>query len=208
MLDYDRIAAAQAVHSPFSYLTARNLLDRTMLDELTDDFPFLTGPGLFPPSELCYGPVFAELIEEIRQPRLRLLMEEKFEIDLADKPLMVTVRGFCQKKDGRIHVDSTDKLVTCLLYLNGPHWPEQGGRLRLLRGPHSLDDPIAEIAPDGGTLVAFRRSDQSWHGHEPYEGERRAIMFNWMRSEAVLRKNLLRHKLSSFAKGFGLATGY
>ncbi|HMA51159.1 MAG TPA: 2OG-Fe(II) oxygenase [Magnetospirillaceae bacterium] len=208
MLDYDRIAATPAVHDPFSHFTVENLLDRTSLAALTEDFPFVLGPGLFPPTDLSYGPSFAKLIEEIAQPRLRLLMEEKFDLDLSDKPLMITVRGFCQKKDGRIHVDSTDKLVTCLLYLNKPYWGEQGGRLRLLRGPYSLDDAIAEIPPNGGTLVAFRRSDQSWHGHEPYEGERRAIMFNWMKSEAVLRKNLLRHKLSSFAKSFGLAAGY
>jgi len=208
LLDFDRIARTDATHSPFSYLTAPEVLDRASLAELTGDFPFLVGAGLYPLSDLTYGPAFADLVEDIRQPRLRELMEEKFDIDLSDKPLMITVRGFCQKKDGRIHVDSKDKLVTCLLYLNGPNWAEEGGRLRLLRGPRSLDDPIAEIPPAGGTLVAFRRSDNSWHGHEPFEGERRAIMFNWMRSDAVLRKNLLRHKLSSFAKGFGLATGY
>lgn len=208
MLDYDRIAAAQAIHHPFSYLTVGNVLDRTSLAALTEDFPFLLGPGLFPPSDLSYGPSFANLIEEIAQPRLRLLMEEKFGIDLSDKPLMITVRGFCRKKDGRIHVDSTDKLVTCLLYLNKPYWGEQGGRLRLLHGPRDIEDAIAEIPPEGGRLVAFRRSDNSWHGHEPYEGERRAIMFNWMSSVSVLRKNVLRHKLSSFAKSFGLAADY
>lgn len=208
MLDLDRIAATKAIHSPFSYLTAEGVLDRSALAEIIGDFPFLMGTGIYPLSGLTYGPSFARLVEAIRQKRLRELMEEKFDIDLADKPLMITVRGFCQPKDGRIHVDSKDKLVTCLLYLNGPYWSGEGGSLRLLRGPDSLDDAIAEIPPLGGTLVAFRRSDNSWHGHEPYEGERRAIMFNWMASEAVLRKNLARHKLSAFVKNFGLATGY
>ena len=208
MLDFDRIAGTPATHSPFSYFTTEGVLDRTALAAVAGDFPFLVGSGLYPLSELSYGPAFARLVEDIRQPRLRELMEEKFDIDLSDKPLMITVRGYCQRKDGRIHVDSTDKLVTCLLYLNGLNWVEEGGCLRLLRGPHSLDDAIVELPPDGGRLIAFRRSDNSWHGHEPYEGERRAIMFNWMASGAALKKNLLRHKLSSFAKSFGLATGY
>ena len=208
MLDFGRIAAAPVVHSPFSYFTAGPVLDRPALGGVTADFPYLMGPGLYPLSDLSYGGAFARLVEDIETPELRRLMEEKFDIDLSDKPLMVTVRGFCQRKDGRIHVDSTDKLVTCLLYLNAPSWPERSGRLRLLRGPDSLDDMIAEIPPDGGTLLAFRRSDNSWHGHAPFEGERRAIMFNWMKSGAVLKKNVLRHKLSSFAKSFGLASGY
>ena len=207
MLNFDRIAAAPAVHHPFSFLCAGPVLDDSSLAGVSEDFPDLDGPGLFPLDGLNYGRRFAQLIEDLRQPRLRELMEAKFEVDLSDKPLMITVRGFCQRKDGRIHVDSTDKVVTGLLYLNAPLWTGEGGRLRLLRGPDSLDDSIAEIPPHGGTMLVFRRSDNSWHGHEPYEGPRRALMFNWMRSEAALGKNLLRHKVSAFIKR-GLAVGY
>lgn len=207
MLNFDRIAAASATHHPFSFFAAGPVLDESTLAGVTEDFPDLDGPGLFTLDGLTYGGRFARLVEELRLPRLRELMEKKFEIDLSDKPLMITVRGFCQRKDGRIHVDSTDKVVTGLLYLNNPLWTGEGGRLRLLNGPDSLDDSIAEIPPHGGTMLAFRRSDNSWHGHEPFEGPRRALMFNWMKSEAVLGKNLLRHKVSAFVKR-GLAVGY
>lgn len=207
MLNFDRIAAAPAVHHPFSFFCAGPVLDESMLAGVSADFPDLDGPGLFPLDGLDYGDRFTRLVEELRQPRLRQLMEEKFDVDLSDKPLMITVRGFCQRKDGRIHVDSTDKVVTGLLYLNEPLWTGEGGRLRLLRGPDSLDDSIAEIPPHGGTMLVFRRSDNSWHGHEPFEGPRRALMFNWMRSEAALGKNMLRHKVSAFIKR-GLAVGY
>jgi hypothetical protein len=207
LLNFDRIADAQAVHQPFSYFSAEHVLDQKALMTLARDFPIVDGPGLFTLDGLSYGPRFERLIEELRHPFLQRLMEEKFGVDLSDKPLMITVRGFCQQKDGRIHVDSTDKVVTGLLYLNEPNWDKEGGRLRLLRGPDSLDDPIAEVPPNGGTMLVFRRSDVSWHGHEPFEGPRRAVMFNWMRSGAALSKNLLRHRVSAFVKR-GLAVGY
>jgi hypothetical protein len=204
MLDFDRLGRAPLVSEPFPHLQAERLLDAAALARITADFPWIDKPGIFPLSELTYGEAFAELIEEIRGARLEALLGEKFGIDLSDKPLMVTVRGCCQKRDGRIHTDSKDKLVTCLLYLNGPQWKEEGGCLRLLRDGWSLDYPIAEVAPVGGNFVAFKRTDNSWHGHAPFVGERRYVMFNWVRSDAVLAKNLGRHKLSAAFKRLGL----
>ena len=43
---------------------------------------------------------------------------------------------------------------------------------------------IAEVPPLAGTLLAFRRSENSWHGHKPFDGLRRAIMLNWMTTAA------------------------
>ena len=95
---------------------------------------------------------------------------------------MITVRGRCAAKDGRIHTDSETKLVTVLIYFNEP-WEAKGGRLRLLRSPTDLNDMIGEVPPEAGTMIAFRRSDKSYHGHEPYEGVRRYVMINWMTSD-------------------------
>jgi Rps23 Pro-64 3,4-dihydroxylase Tpa1-like proline 4-hydroxylase len=112
---------------------------------------------------------------------------------------MVTLRGRCQEKDGRIHTDSEAKLVTALLYFNDG-WEAQGGRLRLLRSATDLTDIIAEVPPDLGTLVAFKRSDKSFHGHEPYVGVRRYVMINWMTSGLAAQRELMRHKISAHTK--------
>jgi SM-20-related protein len=112
---------------------------------------------------------------------------------------MITVRGRCQGKDGRIHTDSTAKLVTALLYFN-ESWEAKGGRLRLLRRPDDLNDIIAEVPPDSGTLVAFRRCECSFHGHEPFVGVRRYVMINWMASTFAAKRELLKHRLSATAK--------
>ncbi len=165
------------------------------------DFPDIRQPGIFPLSALSYGPAFARLIADIRSRELEEVMAEKYRVDLSDKPLMITVRGRAQSKDGRIHTDTKTKFVTCLLYLND-RWQEGEGRLRMLRGPDALDDFIAEIPPNGGTLASFLRAENSWHGHAPYTGERRYVMFNWMTSDASLHRELGRHRFSAKLKQF------
>jgi len=188
---------------PFPFIIAKGVVAEDDVAKVAADFPAIKSPGVFPLSELTYGPAFERLVEEIKSPELEALIAKKFDIDLSGRPLMVTVRGHCQSRDGRVHTDSQDKLITCLLYLNEPRWTQEGGSLRLLRDGDSLDHVIAEAPPNGGNFVAFKRTDNSWHGHAPYSGRRRAIMFNWVRSNAILAKNLGRHRLSAVAKRLG-----
>lgn len=98
-----------------------------------------------------------------------------------------------------IHTDTKDKVVTCLLYLN-EMWDQSGGRLRLLRTGDNLENYAAEVPPNGGAFAAFKVGENSWHGHKPYVGERRYVMFNWVRSEAALGRQLGRHSLSAKIK--------
>lgn len=208
MFQLNRLATASVVREPFPYMMATDVVDDGSLARVAADFPNITKPGIFPLSEVTYGQAFADLIKEVHSAELESLISDKFNVDLSDKPLFVTVRGFCQKKDGRIHTDSKDKIVTCLLYLNDKAWNEEGGRLRLLRDGRNLNNMIAEISPQGGTLVAFQRTENSWHGHAPFVGPRRYIMFNWVRSDVALAKNLGRHKLSAAFKRLGIFDGY
>jgi hypothetical protein len=59
---------------------------------------------------------------------------------------------------------------------------------------------IAEVPPLAGSRVAFRRTANSWHGHEPFEGPRRAIMLNWMTNAVAVRREVGRHRLSARLK--------
>lgn len=199
MINLARLAAAPVETAPFPYFSTQDLIEPDNLAAVSRDFPLIDKAGLFPLSGLTYGPAFERLISDLRRREFEVLMERKLGVDLSDKPLMITVRGRCAKRDGRPHTDSEDKIATGLLYLNDADWDAPGGRLRLLRSG-DVNDAISEIPPVGGTLVAFRRTDRSWHGHEPFEGPRRYIMFNWVRSEAALAKNVGRHKLSAAIK--------
>src|SRR5207248_2303767 len=136
---------------------------------------------------------FARLADELSGSELRQEIEHKFEIDLTNRPTMITVRGHSDGKDGRIHTDSATKLITMLLYLNSV-WPEEAGRLRLLRGPDDLEDYAAEVPPLAGAMVAFRRSTASFHGHRPHVGQRRVVQLNWVTDSAVVRRETARHR--------------
>ncbi|MGA3302677.1 MAG: 2OG-Fe(II) oxygenase [Methylovirgula sp.] len=185
--------------NPFPHLIVRNFLSKEKLAQISADFPDLPGPGAFPPRALRLKGTFAGLMDELCAPWLRRAVEEKFGIDLAGRPLVWTVRGHVRERDGSVHTDTGSKIVTLLLYLN-EKWDNAGGRLRLLRSPDSLDDPVVEIPPEGGTLLCFLRSDRSWHGHLPHAGERRAVQLNFVTDQQVAAREQRRHLLSARVK--------
>ena len=195
-LDLDRLRAAPLCRDPFDFVVVENFVDRDALSPLVADFPPVPGHGSFPVGSLACGPVFSRLVATLTGPALRSAVEEKFGLDLGRRPTMVTVRGRSDAKDGRIHTDSECKIITLLLYLNlGWECPE--GRLRLLRGPDDIDDYAQEVVPLGGTMVAFRRSARSFHGHRPHVGERRMVQLNWVTEPGVVQHELSRHRWSA-----------
>jgi Rps23 Pro-64 3,4-dihydroxylase Tpa1-like proline 4-hydroxylase len=115
---------------------------------------------------------------------------------------MVTARGVSAARDGQIHADSRTKLVTALIYMNND-WEAKTGRLRLLRGPTDLEDMVAEVPPDEGTLLIFKNEPHAWHGFHPFEGPRRVIQLNWVTDGGVVRREQFRHRISAFFKRLG-----
>jgi len=199
MLNFHAVERAAVATTPFEFLTAGDLLNDDDLAAVQSDFPRIDKPGVFPLGSLEYGQAFAALIEDIRSRRMMDLLGRKFGIELAGLPTMITVRGHAQGKDGRIHTDTKDKVVTGLLYLNSK-WEASGGRLRMLRTRRDLENFAAEVSPSGGTLAAFKVASNSWHGHKPFVGQRRNVMFNWLRSEAAPSRQVGRHKLAAKVK--------
>jgi hypothetical protein len=200
LVDFRRLAAADAQREPFEHLVAGELLRPDTVRQVVDEFPALPVSGLLPAGTLRLSPTLTRLADELRGAWMSRLLGEKFGIDLEDRPTMLTVRSQAAPRDGRIHTDSESKVVTLLLYLN-PGWQDEGGRLRLLRSGVDLEDYAAEVSPEAGTLVAFRRSDHSWHGHRRFVGTRRYIMVNWMRDSAVAAFETARHRLAAGLKG-------
>jgi len=166
---------------------------------LSVDYPVVVKPGSFPVSEVNGGPSFHALLEDLQGPEFEAAVAAKFGIELSRRPIMVTVRGRCRRKDGRIHTDSETKIITALVYMNHI-WTNDTGRLRLLRNKHDLEDMVAEVSPEWGTLVVFRRAHNSFHGHKPFVGERRAIQLNWVTDQAQVDHELARHRMSARLK--------
>lgn len=199
MLNMEALTSAPVQNDPFPYLIVPGFVRQGALEDIERDFPAIDVPGSLPLPSLRYGQKFRQFMDEIRGGAMRRAMAEKFAIDLSQRPTMITVRGRCRATDGKIHTDSTSKLITVLLYMNGK-WEQPGGRLRLLRSPNNLNDAFAEVPPDQGTLLAFKNQPNAWHGHESFEGQRRAIQLNWVTSRGVVLKEQWRHRLSAFMK--------
>lgn len=199
-IDLDSFRATALERVPYDYLIVPGFLRQEAVAAIDSDYPPISKPGSFPLDGLAPGPAFSALIEELEGNDMRAAFAEKFLLDLEGRPTTVTVRGHCQAKDGRIHTDTESKIITVLIYMNTEDWQDSGGRLRVLRSDSDLNDYAAEVPPQAGTLLAFRRSERSWHGHETYVGERRAIQLNWVTDETVVRREHRRHKLSAWLK--------
>jgi hypothetical protein len=199
LLDLDALRQAPLTRGPFTFSVIPAFVEPANAAAIRRDFPAIAYPGLLPVEATDFGPRFRDLIQELQSEPVARAISEKFDIDLVGRSTMITVRGRCQERDGRIHTDSTTKLVTALLYFNDV-WEAAGGRLRLLRRPDDLNDVIAEVPPNSGTLVIFRRSECSFHGHEPFIGVRRYVMINWMASTFAARRELLRQRISAGVK--------
>ena len=198
-INMEGLRAATVATEPFPYLIVPGFIHREAIAGVQADYPELELPGSFPLPTLTYGKNFRQIVEEIQGPEMTSVMSEKFGMDLSHRPTMITVRGQCRAKDGQIHTDSKTKLITVLIYMNG-QWEAPGGRLRLLRSPDNLKDAFAEVPPDEGTLLAFRNQSNAWHGHESFEGQRRAIQLNWVTDQGVVWREQTRHKISAFFK--------
>jgi SM-20-related protein len=198
LLDLASFEAAPLVRQPYDHLVLPGFLSRAALDRVLADYPRIDRPGSFPLPETRYGPHFAALAEELEGPAVRAAFERKFGLSLAGRPTTITVRGRCGKRDGRVHTDSATKLITVLIYMNDG-WDEPHGRLRLLRSG-DLADYAVEVPPAAGTLIAFRRSERSFHGHTSFEGERKVLQLNWVTDQRVADRELGRHRLSARLK--------
>lgn len=198
-LDLEAFVRTPRVRDPFDYLIVPQFLRPDAQDAIRAVFPVSAYGGVEPAAARDPNDALGRMLEAFHDPLITQLFAEKFDVDLDPAALMITLRSRCRSEDGKIHTDSLSKLVTALVYLE-PEWRASGGRLRFLRGPDSLDDMLAEAPPMDGTLLAFRRAENSWHGHAPYEGVRRIIMLNWMVSPAAARRELRRHALSAGIK--------
>jgi SM-20-related protein len=196
MIDYAAFADAPLMREPFPYLVLPGFVPRGAVAVACASFPGPDFPGVLPAPDETSDDGFGRLLAALRSERTTQAFGEKFGLALDPATLMVTLRARCRAQDGGIHTDSETKRVTALIYLNGD-WSEPGGRLRLLRGPDDIEDMIAEVPPVAGTLIAFQRTANSWHGHKSFSGVRRAIMLNWMTDAAVARRELRRHAVSS-----------
>lgn len=182
ILNLEAFEKAPLQHDPCDFVVVPEFVRPEILDAVNRDYPKIEEPGNFKPEDLSYGPAFASLLEELNSPLLRQKFSEKFDLDISANPLQMTIRKFSELSDGNVHNDSKGKIITSLIYFND-EWKSDAGRLRLLRSSWDIDDYTAEVIPEKGTMIAFRRSDRSFHGFKKFEGERRSLQMYYVKAK-------------------------
>jgi SM-20-related protein len=200
--DFAAVRAAPLGTDPFPYLVVPHFVPAHTLAAVLADIPPLSRRGSIPPDALHLGPAAQALICALEGPELRSVIAARLGLDLSDAPTMLTLRGWTNERDGHIHVDSTAKRVTVLLYLNptSDAFAAHEGCLRLLRGPRDIEDYAVEVPPVNGTLLVFPNSPNAWHGHQVFTGRRISVQLNYMTTDAKARSELRRHRLSALIK--------
>jgi len=203
ILQLDALRSANAEKSPYTHLVASGVLSDKDKKKLNADFPEIATPGFFPLESL--GELrgsFKILVHEMQSSELADILSEKLGVDLRGKPSIVTVRKWSAIKDGPVHNDGASKIVTALVYLT-ENWPEdeEGGRFAVLSSDKGFQDTVTEVIPSYGMFSCFVRSDNSWHGHKPFAGERRVVQIAWLKSMDDLHRKTRRGRISHFLKG-------
>ncbi len=199
VLKLDALAASTLKTDPYPYFTVERAIDAGHINDIITGFPAINDGGSYNIDDVEMSPAFRGLIDSIDTPAFRRIICDKFDVAVMDLPMMITLRGYSRKKDGRIHTDSKTKVATILIYLN-EDWQAETGKLRVLRSADNMDDFVEEISPGPGSLMAFKVTDNCWHGYPSFEGKRQSIQINFLTSEAAGNKHRFFHRLSARLK--------
>lgn len=178
-LDLELFKRTPLLHQPCDFVVVPRLIAPDQLQGINRDYPAIDRPGNFAPEDVAHGPAFAALLAELRGPEVRAAFAEKFGLDLTSYELQITVRKYSEEADGNVHNDSKTKIITALIYFN-ESWSHTGGQLRLMPSRRNIEQFAVEVPPIDGNFLAFRRSEQSYHGFKPYAGERRSLQMYWV----------------------------
>jgi len=179
MIDLKALQEAERHTDPYDYVVVPGFISPEVLARVNADYPAIETAANHELENLQYGPEFDALMEELRAPAFATALGERFDMELASLPTTLSVRKFCERTDGNIHTDHKSKVLTVLVYFN-EHWDHPDGQLRILRSASDIEDYAAQVPPRGGTLLAFRRTGHSWHGHTCFVGERRMVQLNYL----------------------------
>lgn len=199
-LDLDAIRKADLSRDPYAHLLGSGFLKPDAVDDLRRDFPAIDKPGYLTVDEVGLKNRFKTLIEELEGPDLSEELSRKFGLDLHPFPRLTTIMKRSQPKYGAIHTDGPSKVMTMLVYMNDSWEADEGGRLRVLYDGQNFEPYKVEVPPVMGTVFAFLRGDSSWHGHQPFAGERKVVQIAWVRDAAELERKKKRNKTSQFLK--------
>ena len=188
MLDLAKIRATEVSGKPYPFFVVEGALRSDVAEAVAEDFPKIERAGVVSSRDTRPGPAFARLLDELEGDEFRKLIADKFGVDLTGLDTKINVRGHARLTDGNIHTDTPTKAVTVLLYFNRETEASDTG-LRILNNSRNLDDYAAECPPRLGNMLAFKVTPDCWHGHKPFEGERKSLQLNYLSGIERTRKH-------------------
>jgi len=201
VVNVDAVRDAPRSSEPYDYFLGSGILREEAVPDLKRDFPDIDKPGYLTVDEVKLHGRFKQLIEELEGPELSEELSKKFGLDLHQYPRLTTIMKKSQPKYGAIHTDGPSKVMTLLVYMNDEWQADASGRLRVLYNEKDFEPYAAEVPPTMGTVFAFLRADNSWHGHQPFVGERKVVQVAWVKDADELARKKKRNKVAQFLKG-------
>ncbi len=192
---------ADVSHEPYDFLLGANVIKPEAVDELRGAFPEISKPGYLTVDDVNMKGRFRSFIDELEGPEVTEALSKRFGMDLHPYPRITTIMKRSQPKYGAIHTDGPSKVMTMLVYMNDDWNADESGRLRVLHNADAFEPYAVEVPPTMGTVFAFLRADNSWHGHKPFTGERRVVQIAWLKSQEDLERKTRRNKFSQVLKG-------
>ena len=118
ILKLDALKSAEVSTAPYPYFVVENSLADDQVQAIIQDFPKIEQGGSYNIEDVEIKPNFDRFLKSLDCKEFRQILTEKFDVDVMEHPMMITLRGYSRQKDGRIHSDSKTKLLTILIYLN------------------------------------------------------------------------------------------
>lgn len=200
MIDFSALRQSEVRTHPYRYMVGSGTLSPQQAADIRTDYPDIKDSGFLPLSELTATGAFKSLIDDLQSAELAEVLSERLDLELMDKPRMITVRRHSKTRDGRMHTDSESKICTMLVYLNETWEPSEGGAIRVFETDNDINTYVEEVVPLAGNVFAFARADNSWHGHAPFAGERYVVQTTFLASDDELKRKEHRGKLQTFIK--------
>jgi len=193
---------AAIYHEPFPFMVAHGVLNSNQQELLAQDFPAYTEAGYFPYYPEECGPAISALIDEVTSPAVADQLGAQLGIEnLSKYPVLVTICKHLNRRHGTIHTDSLSKVATALIYMNDRWDGTSDGCLRFLASSDNIENTLVpEVPPLFGSCVMFKRTECSYHGHLPYEGERRVIQIAWVVNEKERDRKIKRGRFTRWVK--------
>jgi SM-20-related protein len=201
VINVDAVRQAQRSSEPYDWFLGSGILKEEAIGDLKRDFPDITKPGYLTVDEVQLKGRFKTLIDELESDEFSQELSKKFGLDLTPYPRLTTIMKKSQPKYGTIHTDGPSKVMTLLVYMNDEWQADGSGRLRVLYSDKSFEPYAAEVPPTMGTVFAFLRADNSWHGHQPFVGERKVVQVAWVKDADELARKKKRNRVAQFFKG-------